>query len=111
METLERAVIEALASSEGAVGQILLEQHARASVLRRDWSGVGVNTYFSVPADAPRVETTENPIGRPILIDLEGLKEGASAVMWIEAGALDSLEIFTFDEPWPEHPVITGISG
>ena len=88
-----------------------MAQYRQASVLRRDFTGVGVYTYFAVPDAAPRLLETRNPIGRTILIELEGLEHGASAVLWQKAGVLDCLEVFTFTEPWPEEPVVKSILG
>jgi hypothetical protein len=111
MEPIERRIIEALVATEGATGETLWSQYEQASVLRRELTGVGCSTYFAVPEAAPRLLETRNPIGRPLLIELEGLQHGASAVLWTKDGALDRLEVFTFSEPWPAEPVVRGISG
>jgi hypothetical protein len=63
-----------------------------------------------VPYSAPRLRESRNPIGRPILIELEGLQHGASAVLWLKDGVLDHLEVFTFTEPWPAEPVVKSIA-
>jgi hypothetical protein len=111
MEQLERRIIQALVTTEGATGEMLWAQFEQSSVLRREVTGVGFFTYFVVPDAAPRLRDPRNPIGRPILIDLEGLRHGASAVLWIKEGVLDRLEVFTFTEPWPAEPVVKSISG
>lgn len=111
MEPIERRILEALVATEGAAGETLWSQYEQASVLRRDLTGVGFSTYFAVPDAAPRLLETRNPIGRPLLIELEGLQHGASAALWLKDGVLDCLEVFTFTEPWPAEPVVRGISG
>jgi hypothetical protein len=111
MEPIERRIIQALVATEGTTGETLWAQYEQASVLRRDFTGVGFSTYFTVPDAAPRLRDSRNPIGRLILIDLEGLQHGASAVLWVKDGVLDRLEVFTFTEPWPAEPVVRGISG
>jgi hypothetical protein len=105
MEQLERRIIQALVATEGAAGETLWAQYEQSSVLRRELTGVGFSTYLAVPDAAPRLRDSRNPIGRPILIGLEGLQHGASAVLWIKDGVLDCLEVFTFTEPWPSEPV------
>ncbi len=111
MEPIERRILEALVATEGAAGETLWTQYEQASVLRRDLTGVGFSTYFAVPDAAPRLRDSRNPIGRPLLIDLEGLRHGASALLWTKDGALDRLEVFTFTEPWPAEPVVKSIEG
>lgn len=111
MEHLERRIIQALVATEGTVGETLWSQYEQSSILRRDFTGVGFSTYFAVSNAAPRLRDSRNPIGRPLLIELEGLQHGASAVLWIEDGLLDRLEVFTFTEPWPAEPVLKGLSG
>jgi hypothetical protein len=101
MEQLERRIIQALVATEGTTGEVLWSQYDQSSVLRRELTGVGFFTYFAVPDAAPRLRDSRNPIGRPILIELEGLQHGASAVLWTKDGVLDRLEVFTFSEPWP----------
>ncbi len=111
MEQLERGIVQAFVATEGAAGEMLWAQYEQSSVLHRELTGVGFFTYFAVPDAAPRLRDSRNPIGRPLLIELEGLQHGASAVLWQQAGVLDYLEVFTFTEPWPEEPVVKGISG
>jgi hypothetical protein len=111
LEQLERRLIEALVATESAGGETLWAQYEQSSVLRRDLTGVGFFTYFAVPDAAPRLLETRNPIGRSILIELEGLQHGASAVLWTKDGVLDCLEVFTFTEPWPAEPVMKSIAG
>lgn len=55
MTGLERAVVNTLLAGKAEVFRVLRQQFSVAQVLKRELTGVGFFTEFSVPPDAPRL--------------------------------------------------------
>jgi len=102
MNDLERAVVEKLLDGEHPALPMLREQASKAGIVDRKNTGVGVFTKFRVPLDVGRADNT-NP--RASIGDIEasipGLRHGAGFVLFLRDGYIDTLEGFTYDEPWP----------
>ena len=80
----------------------LREHLAHASVSRREFTGVGFATHFTVPSDAPvRRDLSETAI-YDVGADIRGLTHGASFVLFIRDGVLSFLEGVTTTGDWPE---------
>jgi hypothetical protein len=101
LTALERAVLERILAGEDARCAALRRQLEACTVRERELTGVGSFTRLHVPPEVPRlVPPASFPIG-----DLEaripGLARGAGFVLFVQDGALDLLEAYTYDEPWP----------
>ncbi|MEA2654171.1 MAG: hypothetical protein QOI37_1398 [Chloroflexota bacterium] len=100
---LEQEVIATLLRPEHPVFAALRAQFATCSVRDRRFTGVGFFTKLVVSPEAPRAPVT-GP--RLILDDVEvsvhGLRHGGGFVLFVADGRLDSLEGYTFGEPWPQ---------
>ena len=49
---------------------------------------------------------TEAPERGHVDIQVEGVEHGAGCVLFVRGGVISVLEGFTYDDEWPEHPVI-----
>jgi hypothetical protein len=104
LKNFERLAIADLIASESDV-VTLKTQLESAAVTERQHTGSGVFVHLSVPDGAPRVSSEHpSPITgdpRPFLRHPE-VESGAMAILWIEGGRMDCLEMCVFgDENWP----------
>jgi len=77
------------------------KQLAHASITKREFTGVGFFTEFSLPTGAPvRRDLTDDTIG-DVGAMFPGLQHGAGFVLFIRSGVVSMLEGYTYDEPWP----------
>jgi len=94
--------MEMLLAGDSPYLEILRQQLARSSISSREHTGVGCFTNFQIPSELPRLpESRQMTIG-DVSAKAQGLQNGIGFVLFINAGSLDFLESFTFDEPWPE---------
>lgn len=102
MTGLERAVVNKLLAGKAEVFRVLRQQFSVAQVLKRELSGVGFFTEFSVPPDAPRLAGGPTFQFGDVGAEIKGLQHGAGFLLLIEDGCLKMLEGFSYDEPWPD---------
>jgi hypothetical protein len=105
METLnplEKAVLEKLLSGESETYRILQKQYSSSRVASRKMTGVGFFTRLSLPEDAPKLPDEASFHISDVAADINGLKHGAGFVLFIEDGRIETLEGFTYDEPWTQ---------
>jgi hypothetical protein len=107
---LERAVIESLVSRDEPGYDELRRQLVSCRVRSREMTGVGFYTTLEVDPSAPTAPASVgNPLGQgrgfpdDVCADLEGLQHGTGFVLWLADGRLETLEGFTYDEPWPNE--------
>jgi hypothetical protein len=103
LTALERQVIATLLAPAHPVMDALREQLDACKIASRQFTGVG---FFSELVVADGVEPA--PVTRRQLdlsdatATMEGLEHGAGFVLFVREGVLDTLEGFTYDEPWPD---------
>lgn len=100
---LEREVMMMLLAGEHPALEILRHQFALCSIIKREFSGVGFFTTFSVPESAPGLPNRDSFYFGDVDAKIPSLQYGAGFVLRIREGTLDFLEAFTYDETWPEH--------
>jgi len=106
MDTMELTEFEKealeLMLSDAGVSERLKYQIDFAEVKGRDHTGVGVFVELQVPDKLAipdkRRQTVSNLCG-----EMEGLINGFGGVLFVEDGKIQTLEFFTFEEPWPEN--------
>jgi hypothetical protein len=104
IEELERAVMQVLLADNDPDARALRAQFQMAKVSKREFSGVGFFTTFSVPDEAPRLTSrTKSDWHKGAFAELEGVQHGAGFTLFLKEGRIDILEGYTFDDPWPEH--------
>lgn len=100
---LERAVLHQLLEGGDPVRRALREQVVGAGVLKREFTGVGFFTYFSLNGAAESVEVPNgfSPLGG-VSLKADNLRHGAGFILFLKDGKVNFLEGFTYDEPWPD---------
>lgn len=77
--------------------EILRAQAAVATIKSREYTGVGFFTSFTVPDTVPRLPAGH---GRWTISDVfgevGGIEHGVGFILFVERGALDTLECYTF---------------
>ncbi|HTP70409.1 MAG TPA: hypothetical protein VMJ35_15975 [Dongiaceae bacterium] len=103
LTSLENQVLQKLLQGDDEALGVLRDQASHAEVSSREATGVGFFTKFSLPPGAPRLA------GRPTfkLGDVNGkadnLKRGLGFLLYVDDGAISTLEGYTYDEPWPDE--------
>jgi hypothetical protein len=99
---LERAVLEKLLSGDSDTYRSLRKQIALLRVSERKMTGVGFFTRFKIPAGAPKpMDEPTFQIGG-VAADIDHLMHGAGFILFVEGGQIETLEGYTYDEPWPK---------
>jgi len=103
LTSLESEVLRMLLSGSLDWLSTLREQAQKASVSSRDYTGVGFVTQFSVADEAPTIAGTPTFRFGDVSADISGLQHGAGFLLLVKDGKIDSLEGYSYDEPWPEE--------
>jgi len=104
LEPLEAAVLDKLLAGSHPVLNALRRQLAGLTVKRRERTGAGFFTEFSV-ADNSAPAFTSSPKLRfgDVQATIGGLQHGAGFLLYVDAGLLRMLEGYSYEEPWPEE--------
>ena len=74
-----------------------------STVENREFTGVGFFTTFAVPQDIPRTSSESFEIG-DVDAWISGIQIGL--LLFVREGAISTFETYTYQEPWPDSPVI-----
>lgn len=110
LTNFERAVMEKLLEGEDEVLSILREQLEVIVVDKRELTGVGFYTTFSVPENARCLRARPSFKFGDVIAKIPELNHGAGFLLYVEGGALHMLEGYTYDEPWPQLVHSFGLS-
>lgn len=93
---------------------LLAGDQRELAVLRGQLEGLDIKSRESTPngfavrlrvlPDVTRVKPLSDFQLGDVFAELEGLAHGAGFVLFVRRGALDVLEGYTHEEPWPETP-------
>lgn len=102
---LERAVLELLLRGEHPVLVALRRQYEHARLVKRETNGEGFHCHFEVDAQAPTDESaavipSDFELG-DVQAELPGLINGAGFLLYVRGGRLNTLQGFSYMEPWP----------
>ena len=100
---LEKEVMEQLLSNTDEPSRTLRKQYELASIEKRSLTGTGFFTYFSVPEDAPRLGKEISAKFGDVTAEIQGLRFGAGFVLHVKSGAIEFLEGYSYEEPWPDN--------
>lgn len=100
LNEFERAVLRMLLAGDDPRLSVLRDQLLVAHVRRREYTGVGFHTDLYVPDKCPAAPVRDFHVG-DVNVALDCLRHGAGVVAFVRAGRLDSLEGYSYDEPWP----------
>ena len=103
LTAVERAVLEKLVQGDCEASTTLIRQLKDTKVSSREFTGAGFFTKLIVDVHAPRLKG--NPAGKIGDVDgeAEGVTHGLGFLLYIEDGAIEMLEGYTYDEPWPDE--------
>lgn len=99
-EEFERAIMCKLLEEDTPINKVLREQYKYATVVNRDFTGVGFFTHLSIPS---HVITVKEPIEYgygDVRFMLNG-SVGGGVVLFIEHGVMTCLEGYAYTE-WPK---------
>ena len=100
LTSLEREVLRMLLAGDDEFLSTLRTQLETATVAKREMTGVGFYTTFEISPTAPRAGNLAFKFG-DVDASIRGLKYGAGFLLFVKLGALQMLEGYTYDEPWP----------
>ncbi len=100
---LEQAVLEKILSGESARYHVLRYQIPASRVRERKMTGVGFFTRFSIPDDIPKLPDEATFQIGGVGANINDLEHGAGFVLFVEDGQIETLEGYTYDEPWPRN--------
>lgn len=102
MTRIEKDVLVLLLAGDDPVLSVLRKQLTGCMAEEREMTGVGFYTKLKVALNAPRLHETQDFKFGDVRADMTGLKHGAGFLLYVERGAIDTLEGYTYDERWPE---------
>ena len=119
MSPFEHEVIATFLRADHPVFEALRKQLDACRVEDRHFTGVGFFARLAVPPDVAPARVTRARLAlSDVGASLGGLEHGAGFILWVENGLLETLEAFSYDEPWPRaidnyriHPISPVRSG
>jgi hypothetical protein len=100
---LEREVMTTLLAPDHPVMHALRRQFEVCRVAARRFTGVGFFSSLVVPDGVATTSVTRKSIALgDATATIDGLEHGAGFVLFVREGVLETLEGFSFDEPWPD---------
>ena len=103
LNKFEQAVLDKLLSGSHPVLVALRVQAERARLASREYTGAGFFCSFEVPSGAPLLATQKDFDFGDVDAVVNGLEHGAGFVIYVRGGRLDTLEGYSYEEPWPEE--------
>lgn len=101
LSDFERAVLEKLLTGGDPRLGAVHQQLSAADVIERKSTGVGLFLKVAVGAGVPAAAPADDFAIDGVHAEIEGLEHGAGFVAFVTRGFVDTLEGFTYDEPWP----------
>ena len=109
-EQLEAKLLALLLGGDQPVLAVLRKQAAVATVIQREFSGVGFFTTFAVPDGVP-LANPPSFAGGDVNIQLEDVSHGAGCVLFVRDGKVEMLECYTHaGDQWPERIKLKSLS-
>ena len=102
LTNLEKAVLEAAIVSSRPEFEKLKAQIATLKIKDRELTGVGFFTEFEAVDEIFKAQCDDFEIS-DVEGKLNGLNNGFGCVVFIKDGQIDTVECFSYDEPWPDH--------
>ena len=79
----------------------LRHQLEHAVVTRREYTGAGLYVDFAVALDFQR-STLDSFVFGDVDLETPALESGIGTVLFVKEGGLSLLELYTYDESWPD---------
>jgi len=102
LTNFEKKIITAIAEADSQ-SDLILEQLATASVISRDYTGIGLFTKFSVLPTTCMLDESRWKIENlpKCHANHPSLLVGAGFILWLEGGYIKCLEGYTYEGDWP----------
>ena len=101
LSPLEDAVLGKLLSGKSQWLGVLRAQVPLLRVRTRELTGAGFLTRFSIDEEAPRIVDHPSFKFGDVSAHIDGLQYGAGFLLSVTNGHLDTLEGYSYEEPWP----------
>jgi hypothetical protein len=99
----EKKALYSLLAGEHPILAALREQADHVAVRSRETSAVGAFINFEVDhSTVPPIQIRSRLVLGDGVIVTPRLQHGAGCSLFVEDGYISFLEVFTYDEPWPE---------
>ena len=104
---LERSVLLALAEADPERETLLAQIHT-ATVIERDYTGVGLYTKLAVDPDVPKLQTWNRSIEDypKAYLSHPKLEAGVGVILWLDAHQISTIEFYTFAGDWPKDETL-----
>lgn len=104
LEPLEAAVLDKLLAGPHPILNALRRQMAGLTVKRRERTGAGFFTEFSLVENSAPASTSSPKLRfGDVHASIDGLQRGAGFLLYIDGGLLTMLEGYSYEEPRPER--------
>jgi hypothetical protein len=103
LNQLEQNVMAMLLAGDAHTLEVLREQYRVANVVEREQTGTGFFVTFAVPLGTARLDEGASLEIGDVAARIKGLQPGAGFVLFVRGGAIEWLEGYSYDEPWPPH--------
>jgi len=101
LNRFEQAVLDKLLDGDHPVLVVLRAQAERARLSSREYTGAGFFCSFDVPPDVPTLAPERDFHFGDVNAVVDGLQYGAGFVLFVRGGRLNTLEGYSYEEPWP----------
>jgi len=96
----EKTITETLSLEDSSLTEIFKKQLESSVIKNRDFTGVGIFTYFEIADKELRLPNIKGPFGS-LMAEVNGIL--VDILLWIKDGLIDCLELVTFgDDKFPE---------
>ena len=102
LNRFESAVLGKLLAGDHPLLTALRSQADMGRVSSREYTGAGFRCTFATPPNAPSLSGHSDFHFGDVNAKIGGLKHGAGFVIFVRGGRLDTMEGYSYDEPWPE---------
>jgi len=106
---LETQILDALLKGDDPVLNTLRVQFDNLKIIKREFSGCGFFTHFSVPESCQKVDPASFVID-DVHLEVEDTENGASAMLFVRDGIIDFLEIIACTGNWPDNPILKSLN-
>lgn len=89
--------------------ETLRAQAQAATVMSREFTGVGVYVNLAVPNELERVVPPDLVFG-DVNLELKNAEPGVCVLLFVAGGVLSFLEFVTSVGPWPGEPIVERIT-
>lgn len=101
-EQFESDVMQKILCEIPEMAEVLLKQYESAIVLNREFTGCGFFTKYQINDEYLSLKQKKNIELGSVEANINNVQDGVGFVLYIRNGFIDSLEGYTYGEPWPE---------